>query len=225
MLCPYHPSSYLVEDRRAGDLICTECGLVVGDRVVDVDHHWPLTQDTSLADHQYEWSSCPAGDIADRLCLNPSVASRASGLLREFGVAKSQEASAAACLFIACRLAGVSRSFREICSASNVSKKKAAKEFKRIQCHVKRRSPSTSTFVERCCSSLRLSYPTVKRANHLSQLVKDSGRSAKSIAAASVWLATEKKASVEVIAQVTGASKSSLRACAKMMLTSQAPSE
>ena len=36
MKCKYHPDAILTEDYRAGDLICTECGLVVGDRVVDV---------------------------------------------------------------------------------------------------------------------------------------------------------------------------------------------
>lgn len=30
--CESHPDAPLVEDHRAGDLICTECGLVVGDR-------------------------------------------------------------------------------------------------------------------------------------------------------------------------------------------------
>lgn len=30
--CPIHPGAHLVEDHRAGDLICPECGLVVGDR-------------------------------------------------------------------------------------------------------------------------------------------------------------------------------------------------
>lgn len=28
--CPNHPDSILVEDYRAGDMICSECGLVVG---------------------------------------------------------------------------------------------------------------------------------------------------------------------------------------------------
>ena len=36
MFCPYHSTAYLVEDDRAGDVICSECGLVVGDRVLDV---------------------------------------------------------------------------------------------------------------------------------------------------------------------------------------------
>uniref|UniRef100_A0A1I8EBK4 Transcription initiation factor IIB n=1 Tax=Wuchereria bancrofti TaxID=6293 RepID=A0A1I8EBK4_WUCBA len=38
--CPVHPGAHLVEDHRAGDLICPECGLVVGDRLVDVGTEW-----------------------------------------------------------------------------------------------------------------------------------------------------------------------------------------
>ena len=30
--CPHHPNAHLVEDHAAGDMICPECGLVVGDR-------------------------------------------------------------------------------------------------------------------------------------------------------------------------------------------------
>ncbi|XP_028407765.1 transcription initiation factor IIB-like [Dendronephthya gigantea] len=38
--CPQHPDAFLVEDYRAGDMVCPECGLVVGDRVVDVGSEW-----------------------------------------------------------------------------------------------------------------------------------------------------------------------------------------
>ena len=38
--CVNHPNTPLVEDYRAGDMICPECGLVVGDRVVDVGSEW-----------------------------------------------------------------------------------------------------------------------------------------------------------------------------------------
>ena len=34
MCCPAHPDAPLVEDYHAGDMICPECGLVVGDRSV-----------------------------------------------------------------------------------------------------------------------------------------------------------------------------------------------
>ncbi len=30
--CPQHPEAHLIEDHHAGDMICPECGLVVGDR-------------------------------------------------------------------------------------------------------------------------------------------------------------------------------------------------
>ncbi|XP_065191189.1 transcription initiation factor IIB-like [Sycon ciliatum] len=38
--CPNHPNADLIEDYRAGDVVCRECGLVVGDRVVDVGSEW-----------------------------------------------------------------------------------------------------------------------------------------------------------------------------------------
>ena len=38
--CPAHPGAILVEDAHAGDLICPMCGLVVGDRVIDVGSEW-----------------------------------------------------------------------------------------------------------------------------------------------------------------------------------------
>ena len=38
--CPHHPNADLVEDYRAGDMVCPLCGVVVGDRVVDVGTEW-----------------------------------------------------------------------------------------------------------------------------------------------------------------------------------------
>lgn len=40
LVCPYHDWATLVEDHHAGDMICPECGLVVGDRIVDVGSEW-----------------------------------------------------------------------------------------------------------------------------------------------------------------------------------------
>ena len=36
LCCPQHPEAHLVEDYHAGDMVCPECGLVVGDRSVRV---------------------------------------------------------------------------------------------------------------------------------------------------------------------------------------------
>jgi len=38
--CKFHLDAPLIEDYRAGDQICSECGLVVGDRVIDVGSEW-----------------------------------------------------------------------------------------------------------------------------------------------------------------------------------------
>lgn len=32
VVCVHHPDAPLIEDYRAGDMICSECGLIVGDR-------------------------------------------------------------------------------------------------------------------------------------------------------------------------------------------------
>lgn len=38
--CKYHPEAILIEDYHCGDLVCSQCGLVVGDRVIDVGSEW-----------------------------------------------------------------------------------------------------------------------------------------------------------------------------------------
>jgi hypothetical protein len=38
--CESHPDAPLIEDHRAGDLICSDCGLVIGDRMIDVGSEW-----------------------------------------------------------------------------------------------------------------------------------------------------------------------------------------
>lgn len=38
--CRYHPGAILMEDYHAGDMVCPDCGLVVGDRVIDVGSEW-----------------------------------------------------------------------------------------------------------------------------------------------------------------------------------------
>lgn len=38
--CDKHPGALLIEDYRAGDMVCSQCGLVVGDRIIDVSSEW-----------------------------------------------------------------------------------------------------------------------------------------------------------------------------------------
>ena len=45
--CRHHPDAILIEDHRAGDMICSACGVVVGDRMVDVTQEWRTFGDSS----------------------------------------------------------------------------------------------------------------------------------------------------------------------------------
>ena len=38
--CPDHPTAPLIDCFRAGDMVCSMCGLVVGDRTIDVGSEW-----------------------------------------------------------------------------------------------------------------------------------------------------------------------------------------
>lgn len=38
--CKYHPYAQLVDDYHAGDMVCSHCGLVVAERVIDVGSEW-----------------------------------------------------------------------------------------------------------------------------------------------------------------------------------------
>lgn len=40
LACRFHKDAVLIEDARAGDMICSECGLVVGERMIDVSSEW-----------------------------------------------------------------------------------------------------------------------------------------------------------------------------------------
>ena len=46
--CPNHPWAMIFEDETAGDLVCTECGLVVGDRLVDMSSEWKMVKPSSV---------------------------------------------------------------------------------------------------------------------------------------------------------------------------------
>ncbi|KAL7677431.1 hypothetical protein ACOME3_003670 [Neoechinorhynchus agilis] len=43
--CADHPDSELIEDFKAGDLICPECAVVVGSRVIEIGREWENSDD------------------------------------------------------------------------------------------------------------------------------------------------------------------------------------
>ena len=158
--CKYHPTAPLIEDYRAGDQICSDCGLVVGDRVIDVGSEWRtfsneaggedksrvggpentlLGSDLSTmigpgrlaggmnnsmtmynnrssrvatSDRTLLNSFRTIANMADRINLPRTIVDRANQLFKMVADGKnlkgrSNDAIAAACLYIACEQEGV----------------------------------------------------------------------------------------------------------------------
>ncbi|XP_052222952.1 transcription initiation factor IIB-like isoform X2 [Dreissena polymorpha] len=84
--CPEHPETPLVEDYHAGDMICPECGRVVGDRVVDVGTEWrTFSNEKNNKDPSRVGAAenplLEGGDLSTMIAIDPTSAQQ----LDEFG--------------------------------------------------------------------------------------------------------------------------------------------
>lgn len=68
--CKFHPDAVLIEDYRAGDQICSECGLVVGDRVIDVGSEWRTFSNDKGGEDK---SRVGGAEQASHLMATPSI--------------------------------------------------------------------------------------------------------------------------------------------------------
>uniref|UniRef100_A0A182NLK1 Transcription initiation factor IIB n=1 Tax=Anopheles dirus TaxID=7168 RepID=A0A182NLK1_9DIPT len=60
--CLYHPAAELLEDHHTGDVVCSICGLVVGDRHIDPSCEW-----RTFADERTRVDPCRTGSAPDPL--------------------------------------------------------------------------------------------------------------------------------------------------------------
>ncbi|KRX62835.1 Transcription initiation factor IIB [Trichinella britovi] len=90
--CPAHPDAELIEDHRAGDMICMECGLVVGDRIVDVSSEWrSFSSDTNSKDPSRVGS--PENNLMSGGGLATSIAGGGSDESRSLSNLQKRQAS------------------------------------------------------------------------------------------------------------------------------------
>ncbi|XP_002736287.1 transcription initiation factor IIB-like [Saccoglossus kowalevskii] len=272
--CPSHPEATLVEDYHAGDMICSECGLVVGDRVVDVGSEWRtfsndkaqkdpcrvgesensllsgsnlstiigkptgnagFNQDGSAKYHNKRTMNSSdrtllnafreIAQMADRINLPKTIVDRTNTLFKQVHEqrtlrGRSNDAIAAACLYIACRQEGVPRTFKEICAISRVSKKEIGRCFKEILKALETSVDliTTGDFMSRFCSNLGLPSRVQKAATHIAKKAVEMdlvpGRSPISVAAAAIYLASqasEEKKSQKEIGDVAGVADVTIR--------------
>jgi len=285
--CSYHPGAPLIEDHRAGDQICSECGLVVGDRVIDVGSEWrsfsngdngkegdrsrvgaaentllgtsdlttmigPSTgrasfdamgnnlytnarRNTSVASTERALINAfrILANMADRINLPKTIVDRASLLFKKINDGgrmrgRSNEAIAAACLYIACRQEGVPRTFKEIVAVSTVNKRDIGRCFKIIlKSHedTKVGLVDSGDFLSRFCGLLGLTREIQRAATSISKKASDleltEGRSPVSVAAASIYMASQAssdKRSHAEIAAIAGVAETTLKQCYKLIL-------
>jgi len=280
--CKYHPTAALIEDYRAGDQICSDCGLVVGDRVIDVGSEWRTfsneaggedksrvggPENTLLGSSDLSTMIGPgrlAGglsnnmtsmynnrssrittsdrtllnsfrtitNMADRINLPRTIVDRANQLFKMVADGKnlkgrSNDAIAAACLYISCRQEGVPRTFKEIVAVSTVSKKEIGRCFKLI---LKAHDTSvelitTGDFMSRFCGTLSLSRNVQRAATTIAKKAVDldivPGRSPISVAAAAIYMASQAsddKRGQREIADIAGVADVTIRQSYKLML-------
>jgi len=279
--CKYHPDANLIEDYRAGDTICGDCGMVVGDRVIDVGSEWRTfsnekggedrsrvggPENTLLGSSDLSTMIGPGrgmasfsmdgqpmynnrktqsssdrtlinafrtiSNMADRINLTKTIQDRANNLFKMVHDGKnlkgrSNDAIAAACLYIACRQEGVPRTFKEIVAVSTVSKKEIGRCFKLI---LKAHDTSvelitTGDFMSRFCCTLNLPRDVQKAATHIAKKAVDldivPGRSPISVAAAAIYMASQAsddKRTQRDIAEIAGVADVTIRQSYKLML-------
>ncbi|CAF1085714.1 unnamed protein product [Adineta steineri] len=287
LACRFHPEAILIEDYRAGDMICPECGLVAGDRMIDVSSEWrTFSNDSDTKDmsrvgatqnplfstdnfHTFTTSGTGAGaldesgkqkytnrsnqmssedkalktgfdtirQMAGRISLSTRIIDRACLVFKQCYENKcvrgySQDAIAAACIYIGCRHEGAQRTIKEICAiATSASKVEIGRCFKKIIRKLvdnnQPESMNTKNLIPRFCSQLQLNEEILikKTAIHIAEQAKEfcdiQSRAPESIASASIYMAcaaADDRQPLKDIATATGAAENTIRQVYKKLL-------
>lgn len=116
-----HPKNAIIEDHRAGYLVCSECGVVVGEWFIDVAAEC-RSDEEKTSDGKLLKVYKKIEEIAERIHLVRCIVNQAKDYFKKmyegkFLKRRSHYVIAAACLFIACNKEGVSRAYEEISGA------------------------------------------------------------------------------------------------------------
>lgn len=171
-------------------------------------------------------------NMADRLSLPRGITDQANALFKKVYDSRSlrgrsNSAIAAACLYIACRQEQVPRSFAEVKSVSEVTKKEIGRCFKLIVRAMETSVDiiSSTDFMSRFCSNLSLPAAVQRAAQCIARLAIDKdvtpGRSPISVAAAAIYMASQAsdvKKSQRQIADVAGTAEQTIKQSYRLML-------
>jgi len=250
MRCKYHLDADLIEDYRAGDLICTQCWLVVGDRVIDINTEWRTYRaDNRTNEHRtYPNSGLTTMTttkrksdtlstayheitaMTDRFHFPQSITDRAKFNLKTAYESnklkgRSMNAIAAACLYITCRQERIPRSLKEISAICTTPTKEIGRCVKIIMKTLKIDTGiiTPEDFISRFCKILKLNGQVEFSALQISKRSnkqKTEERSPITRAAAAIYIASQHSGNprtTDLISEVTGVGKRTIRDCSKQM--------
>lgn len=272
--CRDHPNAYLIEDSHAGDMICSICALVVGDRVVDVGSEWRTFSDSTSDPSRVGAAENPLlendlsttigrtngseyynrntmsstnrallaafrniNEIADRVGLPRTITDEAAAIYRQVHEQRKLRnrprlAVVGACIYIACKIHGCPRNFRELSSISDVQARDIAKCYKVISRIMDKNRQELSMhvdsgdFMSRFCSNLGLPREVQRVATHIAAVAREKsitdGRNPTSIAAAAIYMASQvsdTKKSQKEISEVAGCAESTIKHSYRLMLS------
>ncbi|EGG13783.1 transcription initiation factor IIB [Cavenderia fasciculata] len=166
--------------------------------------------------------------MSDHIGLPQTVQDTAKELFRQMDdrkpmKGKSADGMLAASLYMACRIDGIARTFKEVCALSNnVSKKELAKCYKQMREALgdvhSLHAISTDDFMTRFCSNLSLPNDVKKAADHVSRTAIDlgivAGKNPLSVTAAAIYLVSQlsaDKRTQKAISDVSGVSEVTIR--------------
>ncbi|KAJ3219258.1 transcription initiation factor IIB [Dinochytrium kinnereticum] len=275
-----NPVPNIVENFKDGDLVCGDCGLVLGDRIIDTRSEWRTFSNDEGGDDPSRVGA--AGDallggmnyleattisykdggsgaakelsrvhgkvtnvkgeksllsnfrsiqtMCERMGLGKVVVDSAKQLFKRVEDSKilrgkTHDAIMAACIYIACRHHAVTRTFKEICNVTNVSKKEIGRCYKQLQqLFEKPQQVSLSSYIYRFSDSLDLNKDVQKAGLQVAEMVSDkgylAGKSTISVVAASLYFAAcmsdSPKPAAEV-AKVAGCTEATLKNSYKIL--------
>ncbi|CAG0882151.1 unnamed protein product [Cyprideis torosa] len=243
--CSEHPNAVLIEDYRAGDQICSDCGKVVGDRVIDVGTEWRTFSDRGDQDPSRVGAAenpllngsdlstmigpsihpTSFDDGAAKYTNKRTVNSSDRTLLSAFREIDNMAARINLPRMIVDRANLLFK--QEICAVSKIRKKEIGRCFKLILKALETNVEliTTGDFMSRFCTNLNLPMPIQRAATHIARRAVEldmvPGRSPISIAAAAIYMASqasETSKSQKEIGDIAGVADVTIRQSYKLML-------
>jgi transcription initiation factor TFIIB len=231
MFCESHPHAQLIDDWHAGDMICSDCGLVVQERVIEVSSEWQiLSNKNEFGDNSRINRSALENsidkllrDIIDKLSLTKSIFFLAQSYCSKIIIEKLLKGNlliVATAIYIACRKESTPISYKEIesvcgtdCSFNIKKAYNSLVSFYRKKGFSQIPPITSSQLFIRWCSLLNLSSEierlAIKISDRALKVVEISGKSPSTIAAVSLYMACQQKGNkltINCISEVSGVS-------------------